>query len=72
MRYERSYKHLNDDENKELCKLFDQIFWCSRGCRDTFPEIVDSDEFCEECKPRFARIEELADLGGRRLSGEDD
>jgi len=69
VRIEKHYRHLNNGENKELRELLTQMSECSRGCGKAFPELTDSDAFCEECDSKIDRIRELVNRGGKRLSG---
>jgi len=58
------YKHLDDEEMKELIHLTQEVIEC---CPKAY--YWPGDGACNECAEKLRRIEGLVDKGGERLTG---
>jgi len=62
---EKKIESLNKDEREEFADLTDKVEACQKKWPENHPG--QHDEECEKCRPMVKRLQELADLGGKRL-----
>lgn len=62
---EKKMKHLNKDELKEFTDLTEKVEACQKKWEENHPG--QHDEECKKCWPMVKRLQDLANLGGKRL-----